>query len=566
MRISEKIIILDCYPDQAQYIYGRDITIVTEIKGWRDGTKIEISLTWLSQTLVKKFVEEAEPLSDDTWRVTVTFQGLPCGGYGVDACVSGCTDVISTAFDVAENHSDDIRYGFLSDFAPEEGKDSSDVLFANKLHLNALQFYDWMWKHEKLVSNTVEYQDPMGRSMSLDTVMKKITDCKEWGIRPFAYGAVYAADRAFYEKHSDWALYKLNGKPIDFADEWLIYMNTSIGSPWTDHIVGEYADAVKTLGFQGIHMDTYGFPKNAWDYKKHKVALAKTFPDLINRSREAVTSIDPAGGVIFNAVNNWPVESIASSNQDAIYIEVWPPHDTYHDLYALIREAKYMAAKPVILAAYMKPFQSAQTPDEIEAAETSLLLANAVISASGGHQLVFGENSGILCDSYYVKYAKMRGSFIPSVRAYCDFVVRYKKLLYSYSAMDVSMTAANGINEDVFSVQDPQIRFSSCGDADTVWTIVRESEKYLVLQFINLVGVDSKWNMQKPVRPIRQTNIKVEILMDRSIGGVYLATPDFLDCRPSALVYNVEQRKDGQYVIFEIPELDIWDLIWIEIM
>lgn len=58
---------------------------------------------------------------------------------------------------------------------------------------------------------------------------------------------------------------------------------------------------------------------------------------------------DPEGGVIFNAVNNWPMEAVAQTGQDAVYIEVWPPNDRYRDLYTLIAQARRCSGKPVVL-------------------------------------------------------------------------------------------------------------------------------------------------------------------------------------------------------------------------
>lgn len=117
----------------------------------------------------------------------------------------------------------------------------------------------------------------------------------------------------------------------------------------------------------------------------------------------------PEGGVIFNCVNNWPVTDVASAPQDAVYIEVWPPNDSYRDLYALVREAKLLSGgKSVVLAAYLKPFETGG-----EAAENAFRLAWAVISASGGTQLVLGEDRCALRDSYYVQSRPAPGRILP---------------------------------------------------------------------------------------------------------------------------------------------------------
>lgn len=166
-------------------------------------------------------------------------------------------------------------------------------------------------------------------------------------------------------------------------------------------------------------------------------------------------------------MNDWPVESVAGSAQDSIYIEVWPPHDTYLDLMQLISKARSLSGgKQVILAAYMHPFAEKNNP---ESAEKSFLLTFAVIHASGGCQLVLGENKGTLCDSYYNKYATLRDEFLPKVKAYSDFVVRYGELLFAKAITDISMTATGGINEDILFSSE-QTGFSVKPEADKVWT------------------------------------------------------------------------------------------------
>lgn len=565
--MKDQIIAMDCYPDKAQYLDGERVNIHLETDQFNKITEVRIQIKNLAQVVIEKVYNKNDFL--ETENIFIMSFELPHGNYGVDVKLITDEETIEihTAFDVVEARNSFIRYGFLSDFSAEENKDNSDISFAVKLHLNTLQFYDWMYRHDKLVSREEEYCEPLGRRISLQTIRNKIQLCKDKGIRPFAYGAVYAASKEAFKEHPSWAAYKKDKDALSFAD-WLVFMDTSSGSPWREYIIKQYEDAVKQLGYQGIHMDTYGFPKFVHNDKQEKISLAETFSDMIEHAKTTITKIDKNAGVIFNAVNNWPIECVADSQQDAAYIEVWPPHDTYHQLYSLIREAKYLGAKQVILAAYLNPFKDAVTEKEIVAAETALLLTNGVIAASGGTQLVFGETDGVLCDSYYVNYAKMRKEFIPKARAYCDFQVRYGELLYHNETMDISMTAANGINEDIrfLSLDDSEISFSSCGESGKVWTIIRETKTYLIIQLINLNKIDDMWNQPKYQKPVAVTNIQVDMLLDTDIKGVYLATPDMNTCEPIRLEYELEQEQNGQHVIVTVPKLELWDLLWIEII
>ena len=118
-----------------------------------------------------------------------------------------------------------------------------------------------------------------------------------------------------------------------------------------------YEEKNEIQGFDGVHMDQYGDPKEALILENGKYVirdLADDFGDLINETKEKY----PEKQLIFNAVNNWPVDSVKKSREDCVYIEVWSPNDTYRDLYRLIAHARGTKdEKRVILAAYLNPFK-----------------------------------------------------------------------------------------------------------------------------------------------------------------------------------------------------------------
>lgn len=537
-----------CCPDRAQYRAGERVRI--ELHSERNFPRVlRVRLSSLQQALDCTWEQDGETLDI----------GAPAAGsYGVT--VETEDGVFETAFDVATSVRSVVRYGFLSDFSPEDG-DTADVDWLNRLHINTVQFYDWMYRHDRLLSPTEEYLDPIGRRSALSVVQRKIDACKARGMRPFAYGAVYAATEETFCAHPDWAAYLRDGEPMLFAG-WLHYMNISSGCGWSRHILNEYVSAVGTLGFSGIHMDTYGFPKRIYDAGGNQVLLEDAFLPLIDATQKAVCDVDEGNGVTFNAVNDWPTEKVASGSQDAMYIEVWPPHDTYRDLYLLIRKAKAASGKPVVLAAYMEPFQNAKTEDERARAEHAFRLANAVVMASGGFQLVHGEEKGLLCDSYYVNYARFQPSFCKTIVRYADFLVRYAPLLYDDKGMDVTMTAAGGINEDVAASADG-VSFSSDGRADSVWMIVRESKRRIVLHLLNLTGNDANWNAgkQEP-KPVEE--ICVRLRLDADVKGAYTATPDGESLCANPLSIQTERTANGRIQTLTLPKLRYYSIVWIE--
>ncbi|MGN0352376.1 MAG: glycoside hydrolase family 66 protein, partial [Roseburia sp.] len=468
----------------------------------------------------------------------IKIDNLPLGNYIVS--VKTENKYVETAFDVVNTRTDVVRYGFLTDFTNEENE---DIEVMREWHLNAVQFYDWMYRHDQLVSDEEEYLDPLGRKIISRCLHKKIVGCKDAGMRPIAYGAVYAATKETFEKHPEWALYTMDGEAMLFAN-WLYYMNIADDCGWKKYILNEYMLAVEKMGFQGIHMDTYGFPKNVFDAKHEKINLADDFKPLIDEAAKLVKKRDSENGVIFNAVNNWPVESVAQSEQDVVYIEVWPPNDQYYDLYHLIRNARQLSGKNVVLAAYMKPFQGVTSEMDYRRAEYSYLLTNATICASGGTQLALGGNASILCDSYYVEHTKLRTEFLPIVKKYCDYLVAYADFMYNDSGMDVSMTASGGINEDII-FESERTGFSTTAEAGKVWTIIREQENRLTIHLINLTNNNGQWNEAKEA-PDKVSDIRMKVRYDRKLLSVYSASPDADTIMPTILESEVSHSNCGR--------------------
>ena len=527
-----------CWFDKAQYLLGQDIRI--HVPGQ----------THCSAVTVYRL---EKPVGCD-WRMeedTLVISHVPAGSFGVT--VQAGSSLWEGAFDVVADPRQVTRYGFLSDFSSDDGE-TADIAWMRDLHINAVQFYDWMYRHDALLPPDTKFSDPMGRDMDLDVIRGKVSLCKAWGIRPIAYGAIYAATRETFEQHPQWGMYTMDGQPMTFAN-WLYYMNVSPDCGWTDHILKEYRKAM-AFGFSGIHMDTYGFPKRVWDSDGHPVELSSAFAKLIDRAAEIARLEDAYGGVIFNAVNNWPMEAVATTRQDAVYIEVWPPNDTYHDLYTLIREARLCSGKQVVLAAYLKPFQG----EDVSGAERAFRFSWAAISASGGTQLVLGEQWGALQDSYYARYAKLRPDFLPVVQKYCDFLVRYADLMYNDDGTDTSKTASGGINEDI-CFESENCRFSADGKADTVWTIIRETGCRLTIHLVNLKGNDERWNVAKR-EPEPAEKIRIHLRLDRPVDGFYCASADRDSLGAEKLPYAFRNTDQGRIYSVDVPAVQYWTAIW----
>jgi dextranase len=471
-----------------------------------------------------------------------------------------------TAFDVAAKWSEAPRYGFLSDFAPGSGDGSEQADFLLRHHLNVVQFYDWMYRHDCLLTEEDPFTDPLGRTISLTAVRARIEALRERGIASFAYAAVYASLPDYAEAHPEQLLYRNDGTAYSLGNFFYI-MDISPGSAWTEHVTDEFRRAIE-WGFDGLHLDQYGFPKRANRRApgggSETVRLAEAYPALIDRAREKL----PEAGLIFNNVGTYPAHATAEAGQDAVYIEVWDPVTRLRDVYALVRRTRALTRKPIILAAYLPPFHP-ERPAESDQAETGARVAMSVIFASGAYHLLLGENGGVLADPYYPKYGRASASFRERLARYSDFIVMYRDILFDPSLDDWTDAFTGGINNElVLRAADANVRFSTDASLGTVWTLAKEKKDAYVIHLINLVGLDNDvWHAPKEraPEPVRDIELSVEVV--ERIEAIFAASPDGESIRPLPLAWEWTRRGEdgGRFVRFTLPRLDDWTVVCIRL-
>ena len=486
---------------------------------------------------------------------TVEFQYTPSSiaprGYGIDLCIETESGVLiaclTTGFDVLNSWTESPRYGFLTDFYPGRTDYSQTMDNLTRYHVNGLQFYDWMYRHDQLLSDQDTYLDPLGRQLSRKTIEELITAAHERNMAALPYTAIYAASIPFYQEHLDWALYKANGQPYFLGENFLVYMDPRPDSPWVDHLLEEFSKVLSETEFDGIHLDQYGDPKQGYDAQGNKFNLAGPLAATINLTKKLVLQYRSNGAVVFNAVTNWPIEEVSQTKQDFIYIEVWPPYSWFDDLHKLIVQAQSLSGgKPVILAAYIDP-----------SLESNVRLIDAVIFASGGGHIELGENHGMLADPYFPKYKAIPAELAGVLRRYYDFYIRYQDVIGPRSS-DSTQDYHQRIQIEGTSTSPSQL-------TNKVWPIVRESEGYTAISFINLLGLKlPEWGMDIGSPPTILGPTKVSISIDRDVRGVWFATPDDLAISLRKLDFTITQGENEQILSLEIPSLEYWDLILIE--
>jgi dextranase len=513
---------------------------------------VHLCLTFLADK-IGEFEEKLQlaPNTEEKIHIPLPLPPEDGRGYGVEAVVTDSGGQVVargfTALNVLSRWTMAPRYGFLCDFPPDRNDVEETMEWLTRYHINGLQFYDWMYRHEDLLTEQEPYRDPLRRLLSRRTVRALIDAAHHRNIAAMAYAAVYGASVTFWQAHPDWALHDAEGNPIPFGQDFLYIMDPSPDSPWTQHLLAQFAEAVREMSFDGIHLDQYGDPKEGFDARGRPVDITQAFCAFINWTRETLTALRPDAAVVFNAVNNWPIESVAQAQQDFLYIEVWPPHTRYCDLWSLILNARRQGGgKPVVLAAYIPPTQP-----------YNVRLTDAVIFASGGYHIELGERGGMLADPYFPKYQRVNSELAMVLRRYYDFTVQYENVL----ALDTEDTTQEWAGHIFIE----GVEVTNDGSIGRVWVMTREGNGVEVIHLINLVGIPTaEWTEPLPAGPSILKDLQVRYYTEQKIQRIWLASPDFASPQAIPVEFDLEKFNGKNYVKFLVPRLEYWDLVVLE--
>jgi dextranase len=438
-----------------------------------------------------------------------------------------------------------LRYGFVSDYS--RGRPTSAVVDnVRRLHLNAIQFYDWMYRHSKLMPPTREFEDALGRHVSLDAVEALVGAVRGAGSLPLAYAAVYAVGADAREQWREDELLRGDGSPWTLAD--FLWIVDPSSERWLEHFVAELEQAMAAINFAGFHLDQYGAPKGARRRDGRLVDMAVAFAKLIEFVRDAL----PEAHLIFNNVNDFPTWTTAAAPQDAAYIEVWPPHDDAAHLGALADKARRLApGRPISLAAYLSAYARGDA-----GALAAMRLELATVFSHGATCLLHGEADAILVDPYYVKHARMDVAGQRVAKDYYDFAVRYGDILFDSSAIDVTRSHSGGVNNEV-RVRGAPVATDCVPGA--VWTRVLETATRRVVSLVDLtMQDDAVWNTPKV--PFVERG-EISIAFERTFDS-----PRYFFASPEGAhgANKLEPRHDGPHDVVDVPPFLCWALVWVE--
>ncbi|NCA83754.1 MAG: hypothetical protein EOM72_13630, partial [Opitutae bacterium] len=491
-------------------------------------------------------------------------------GYGVDVdlVVDGkLRDSRSSAIDVSSDWTRFPRMGFFSEYPAGDDAHSKAAELA-KFHLNAIQFYDWKWTHDRLVPYGANgkplnvFTQVGGRVQSFQTVKDKVAAVQRRGMAALSYNLMYGDSGNDAPEQIEWAAFKtpnstnLGDIRKHDAGSYKIWVMDASNPDWKAHIFGQFADALDLAGFDGIHLDNLG-GEGCYKYNSDVgIPEREEFPRFIDEARAFLRQTHPRAVVTHNDVMGNYLPEIARSDADVYYSEVWSRH-SYQDLRENILAAQTAGhGKPVVLAAYInrKPWDEIGDPSQPPLPsfinDASAKLLDACIFAHGAFHIELGDDGQMLVNEYFpARSPRMHAGLKRAMRDTYDFAVRYENL---FSLRD---------GTDDLQITSPTHALSKRGDAGAIWTVAKiRDDGALALNLINLNGVDDQWRNPSG-HPAPQSNVVLNIRADRKVQRGFISTPDDGLGRPQVLPFKSGQDADGAFVAFIIPKLTFWNLV-----
>ena len=417
------------YTDKSTHEPGKQATITAEAS--TEGT-VHFSVSHLGTEIDSgdATVENGKA----TW--TYTTPSEDGQGYLVTATGGDGTHA-ETAIDASTSWTRFPRMGYLSHFKPTapEGTDGHTTYeaflfqkpqdYIDKLsrdyHINALQYYDWQYRHEQPVATgdladkwPLWYRDTYA---SKKTITDYIQDAKNANMGSLAYSMAYAANDNYDTNtiKDEWRLREDNGSywVRDLGEQWWVPTPKGVDKPkshqfmmnvnnedWRTYITGQYKTQKTEFKFDGTHIDTLGQTSKK-DASGNPVDLTDGLAALVDDTYKNV-----GGPVGINLPDGAGSEKINKASAAYMYTELWDHNETNAQVASYLQSARNNAGnKPQIVAAYAnnynpkislpdpkdskKTIHPGVTPDE----GTRIEAESDQASVSGGAQILSGDDS-----------------------------------------------------------------------------------------------------------------------------------------------------------------------------
>jgi dextranase len=369
-------------------------------------------------------------------------------GYGIRATLDTgrASARARTVIEAIDGWWEAPRHAAITDHRDPD-RSAAAIRALREWHVTVVQLYDWMYRHYRYRSpGGRPFADALGQPVTPRAVTATVHSGHAVGIASLAYGSVYGAEREYIDAHPDQRVFDVDGRPLSLGGVFYI-TDLRPGTAWRRRLLREYAGAIRRLGADGIHMDTYGPPHTAIAADGEPIDFAAIYPGLIEEAARSVDQVESGRRVLFNCVDGFPLEAVAAAPTAAHYLELWPPDTRYRDVVAWIDRANALEpSKAVIIAAYVSALRTHErTPALREGAIEATLLLSSMIFAAGAFHHVLAEGDRLLVEGYYPAARRLNVSERRAIQACWSFQARY---LHVLSGRPHSPVATDGLRLD----------------------------------------------------------------------------------------------------------------------
>ncbi|MGC2174172.1 MAG: glycoside hydrolase family 66 protein, partial [Acidimicrobiales bacterium] len=427
---------------------------------------------------------------------SATVSGLPDGTHVLQALSSSGDVLAEEFFSVRGQRGEDPVPGFVTSF---DDASRDDVLaWLRDLRCTVVQVYDWMDSYSTALAESDDYEDPLGRPVSRRSLESLTDGIQELGAVALAYAPVIAAGNELASAHPQWRLFRNDGAPESLGD--LLQIMDPGSLEWQSYWIKNYSGAADVLGFNGFHLDTYGYPRDALNAKGQGVDVPAGYASFVGAIRRA----RPNDVLSFNQVNGVPRGFWAPAPPSFRYVEVWPPNDRWRHLEGLLARSGSNECDGSTLALYPPVWGGERTN-----ALRTCVLSEAVSTVLGANVLIWGDNDGVLCHPYYVNHETLKVDEREEALRWHRFALRCRDLFRA--ATDTSWYELSDENASVKVSWAGETRPEP--DGSSLFVRVFRDEHLIAVSLIDLSGSDDGSWLSATKRGTC-TSADVEVLLD----------------------------------------------------
>lgn len=497
------------------------------------------------------------------------FEGLVSGTYCVEAYDAAGALLGEELTTVGPHQGERPVHGFATSFGVE---DTPMVLdWHRALRSTVVQVYDWMASYTEPLGGEDGWEDPSHRPVSLGALRSLASGLKGLGAVSHAYAPIYAVGNQFAAEHPEMLMYRGDGEALRFLDQ--IVLANPDNVEWQRHFAKAYGDAAGAVGFDGFHIDTYGYPRTANAADGSAIDMRHAYESFLTFLRSAWTT----ELLSFNQVNGVPSATKLPDGPGFRYCEIWPPNDRWRHFEGLLDRTSGRAGllgsastrgelMRGSLACYPPVWEIDRSTGPVagEARQSSLrtvVLTEAIATLLGTSVLIYGDKSAALCDPYYPKHARLSAREAATVIAWRRFALRCRDLFVE--GEDTSWYEIGDENGSVSVEAAAPVRPEPVGGA--LFARVVHAEGLITVGVVDLTGsANGRWSELTDKGSVSSATVRV--LLDRpDRWETSVAVLGANDDRFTRAIAKEVPHRQGRALEVELPLASGWSILRLEV-